>query len=221
VQVARPPAARTTADSGFPDAVRAYLSPHHPIPDPPVIAIALDPSALPIAVAGRGPTALRRFLALRSAGATHLLLFSDQPDPDLASAAGKNLRHHLPTQSDLSALRALWITGLPTDRSAELAALARAAQILVNVEDQPALCDFHNVAEIRRGDLLLTVSTAGASPGLAARIRARLAADYGPEWADRLNLFRDHRATWRRAGRQPAEVTALTDSLLHANGWLA
>jgi precorrin-2 dehydrogenase / sirohydrochlorin ferrochelatase len=161
------------------------------------------------------------YVALRSAGASNLLLFSDQPDPDLAAAAGNNLRHHLPTHPDLTTLRALWITGLPTDRAAELAALAHTAHLLVNVEDQPALCDFHNVAEIRRGDLLLTVSTAGASPGLAARIRARLAADYGPEWADRLALVRDHRSAWRRAGRQPAEVTALTDALLHANGWLA
>ena len=87
----------------------------------------------------------------------------------------------------------------------------------MNVEDRPALCDFHSVAEVRRGDLLLTVSTGGASPGLAARIRARLAAEFGPEWADRLALLRDQRAAWRRDGRDAA---ALTDALLHANGWL-
>jgi precorrin-2 dehydrogenase/sirohydrochlorin ferrochelatase len=90
--------------------------------------------------------------------------------------------------------------------------------VLVNVEDRPALCDFHSVAAVRRGDLLLTVSTGGASPGLAARIRARLADQYGPEWADRLALLRDHRAAWRRDG---GDVAARTDALLHANGWLA
>jgi precorrin-2 dehydrogenase/sirohydrochlorin ferrochelatase len=74
------------------------------------------------------------------------------------------------------------------------------------------------VAEVRRGDLLLTVSTGGASPGLAARIRARLATDYGPEWAERLELLRGFRTKWRR-DRQ--DVTALTDALLQANGWLA
>ena len=88
----------------------------------------------------------------------------------------------------------------------------------MNVEDRPALCDFHSVAEVRRGDLLLTVSTGGASPGLAARIRARLAAEYGAEWADRLALLREHRAQWRRDG---GDVAALTDALLQANGWLA
>ena len=91
--------------------------------------------------------------------------------------------------------------------------------MLVNVEDRPALCDFHSVAEVRRGDLLLTVSTGGASPGLAARIRARLAAEYGPEWADRARPAA--RASRRRGAGTERDVAALTDALLHANGWLA
>lgn len=186
-----------------------------------MIAVALDPSALSIAVAGRGPVAIRRFLALRGGGASNLLLFSDQPDPDLCRAAGDALRPWLPTSSDLPGLRALWIAGLPIDSAADHAALARKVGVLVNVEDQPDLCDFHNVAEIRRGDLLLTVSTGGASPRLAARIRSQLAAEYGSEWGDRLALLRDHRSAWRQAERQPSDVTALTDALLHANGWLA
>lgn len=184
-----------------------------------MIAVALDPSAMPVAVAGRGPVALHRHRALRSAGATDAPLFCDRPDslppgPDL----GRSLRSYLPAGADLTGLRALWITGLPDDLAAQLAALARSVRALVNVEDRPALCDFHSVAEVRRGDLLLTVSTGGASPGLAARIRARLATDYGPEWAGRLDLLRERRAVWRRDGRNAAE---LTDALLQANGWLA
>ncbi len=90
--------------------------------------------------------------------------------------------------------------------------------MLVNVEDRPALCDFHSVAAVRRGDLLLTVSTGGASPGLAARIRARLATEFGPEWAERVALLRSRRDAWRRDGE---DVGDLTDALLRANGWLA
>jgi precorrin-2 dehydrogenase/sirohydrochlorin ferrochelatase len=186
-----------------------------------MIPVALDPAALPIAVAGRGAVALRRFLALRSGGARDLLLFSDQPDQDLARSAGDALRDFLPERVDLAGLRALWIAGLPDDCAAELAALARSERVLVNVEDRPALCDFHSVAEVRHGDLLLTVSTGGASPGLAARIRARLAAEYGPEWCERLTQLRGQRSAWRQDGRNPTEVTALTDALLHASGWLA
>jgi precorrin-2 dehydrogenase/sirohydrochlorin ferrochelatase len=186
-----------------------------------MIPIAMDPAFMPLAVAGRGLAALRRFVALRAAGARDLLLFCDRPDQDMAHATGDALRSRMPAQADLAALRALWITGLPDKRAADLAALARAERVLVNVEDRPALCDFHSVAEIRRGDLLLTVSTGGASPGLAARLRARLAQDFGPEWNDRLAQLRDRRAAWRQDGCTMAEVTARTDALLQTNGWLA
>ena len=183
-----------------------------------MIPIALDTGTLPAAVAGRGPAALRRLLALRTGGARDPLLFCDQPDRDTHRVAGSALRNRLPGRSDLAEVRSLWIAGLPDDRAAELAALARSERVLVNVEDRPEFCDFHNVAEVRRGDLLLTVSTGGASPSLAARIRARLAADYGPEWGDRLAKLRDARSAWRRNGE---DVAAQTDALLQANGWLA
>ena len=182
-----------------------------------MIPVALDPAMVALAVAGRGAGAWRRIRVLRSGGARNLLLFSDQPD-GAENDAGGSLRRFLPRRADLEALHALWITGLPTEQAADLAADARAARVLVNVEDRPELCDFHSVAELRRGDLLLAVSTGGASPGLASRIRARLARDYGPEWADRVALLRNRRAVWRRQGR---DVAALTDALLEDRGWLA
>ena len=178
-----------------------------------MIAVALDPSALPVAVAGRGTAALRRFRALRAGGAANLLLFTDEP-----ADVGEVVRPLPVRRGDLTGIRALWVTGLADEEATELAGLARSERVLVNVEDRPALCDFHSVAEVRRGDLLLTVSTAGASPGLAARIRARLAGEFGPEWADRLALLRGHRAMWRRDGR---DLAAETNALLQANGWLA
>lgn len=186
-----------------------------------MIAVALDPAVLPAAVAGHGSAALRRYLALRAGGAHAVQLFSDQPDEDMHQTPNALLRCRLPDSCDLAALRVLWIVGLPEETAAALAARARAAQVLVNVEDRPALCDFHNVAEVRRGGLLLTVSPGGASPGLAARIRARLSAEYGPEWGDRLATLRDCRAAWRCERHEPAKVAALTDALLQANGWLA
>jgi precorrin-2 dehydrogenase / sirohydrochlorin ferrochelatase len=185
-----------------------------------MIPVALDPAAVPTAVAGRGDAALRRFRAVRAGQAHGVLLFSDLPDELFTQTGGASLRRRLPDRNDLAALRVLWIAGLPDDRAAELAALARGARVLVNVEDRPELCDFHSVAEVRRGDLLLTVSTGGASPGLAARVRARLADEYGLEWADRTMAIRQHRETWRREHASPGDVAALTDSLLQTKGWL-
>ena len=54
-------------------------------------------------------------------------------------------------------------------------------------------------------------------PGLAARIRARLATVFGPEWAERLALLRGI----GRRGDATGAIYGDTDALLHANGWLA
>ncbi len=185
-----------------------------------MIPLALDPTALPIAVAGRGDAALRRLRLLRGAGADPAL-YSDAPEPALAAAAGAALRPGLPDAAALGSVRVLWIADLPDPLAAGLAAAARAAGVLVNVEDRPALCDFHSMAEVRRGALLLGISTGGRSPGLAARIRARLAAEFGPEWAARVEAIGARRRSWRSAGRSMKELTALTDHAIDRAGWLS
>ena len=73
---------------------------------------------------------------------------------------------------------------------------------------------------MRRGDLLLTVSTAGRSPGLAARIRARLARAFGPEWVERVERIGEQRTAWRRERHSLEELARLTSAAIDAQGWL-
>jgi precorrin-2 dehydrogenase len=81
-------------------------------------------------------------------------------------------------------------------------------------------CDFHNPSVVRRGDLLLTVSTGGKSPGLAARIRRELAERFGPEWALRLERLGAKRTAWRRRARPLDELARLTDAMIDHERWL-
>jgi siroheme synthase-like protein len=67
----------------------------------------------------------------------------------------------------------------------QVAAEARRRGVLANIADAPEAGSFHTVATLRRGNLLITVSTGGASPSLAAQIRTELAERYGPEYAER------------------------------------
>lgn len=60
--------------------------------------------------------------------------------------------------------------------AAAAAAALRARGLLVNVVDQPDLCDFTTPAIVERGPLLVAIGTGGASAGLAKHIRLRLEA---------------------------------------------
>jgi siroheme synthase-like protein len=55
--------------------------------------------------------------------------------------------------------------------------------MLVNVVDVPPLCNFILPAIIRSGPLAIAISTAGASPALAKRIRNEIAEEYGEPYA--------------------------------------
>jgi precorrin-2 dehydrogenase / sirohydrochlorin ferrochelatase len=55
--------------------------------------------------------------------------------------------------------------------------------MLVNVVDVPPLCNFILPAIVRTGPLAIAISTAGASPALAKRIKRQIAAEYGEPYA--------------------------------------
>ena len=86
-----------------------------------------------------------------------------------------------------------------TDSREVNAAVAREAKergVPVNVADRPSEGDFAVPSTLRRGRLQVAVSTGGASPTLARRIRAELEKVFGPEWAGVVEEF----DTARRSG---------------------
>jgi precorrin-2 dehydrogenase/sirohydrochlorin ferrochelatase len=67
--------------------------------------------------------------------------------------------------------------------------------ILCNAVDDPPFCDFYFPSVVRRGDLQIAISTAGASPALAQRLRkeinSQLPLDVGDWLTDLGNLRRE------------------------------
>ena len=95
----------------------------------------------------------------------------------------------------------------PDDATARaIRRVAKAAGVLINVEDDRPKSDFHSAAVIRRGDLTVAISTNGRSPGLAALMRQVLDYRIGPEWEMRLDEIASLRQAWRNAGDDPATV---------------
>lgn len=71
---------------------------------------------------------------------------------------------------------------------------------LVNIVDVPARCSFILPSILRRGQLTIAVSTEGASPSLAKRIRQRLEGLFPPAYGPYLRLAAAARARLRANG---------------------
>ncbi|MEW6665574.1 MAG: bifunctional precorrin-2 dehydrogenase/sirohydrochlorin ferrochelatase [Thermodesulfobacteriota bacterium] len=66
---------------------------------------------------------------------------------------------------------------------------SRERGILVNAVDQPGDCTFIVPSTLRRGDLVVAVSTSGKSPALARRLRERLEETFGKEYETLLDVL--------------------------------
>ncbi len=60
---------------------------------------------------------------------------------------------------------------------------------LVNVVDVPDLCNFIVPSIVKRGGLQIAISTGGAAPVVAKRLRKHFQEEYGEEWADYVGLL--------------------------------
>jgi precorrin-2 dehydrogenase/sirohydrochlorin ferrochelatase len=182
--------------------------------------IVLDLSQARIALVGNGKAALRRLALLDDDAAEHVTVYADDPLPDLVRQAGSRLRRAMPSAAELAAVQIVFAVDLPAPRLAELSATARAVGVLVNIEDRPELSSFHSPALLRRGDLLIAVSTNGQSPGLARRVKRFLADLFGVEWQGRLDALAALRQGWRESGAGPAELARWTDEWIDRHHWL-
>ena len=168
-----------------------------------MLPITINPRMVRMGLAGAGEGLARRAALLAESGV------------DAVSVAIES------SDAALHCLSLLFIAGLERPKAAELARRARSGGVLVNVEDAPELSDFHVPAMVRRGALMLTVSTGGRSPGLARRLREWLQRRFGPEWDEHLEILGAARAGWRVDGLPPDEVSQRTRDLIENRGWLS
>ena len=76
-----------------------------------------------------------------------------------------------------------------------------ASGVWVNSADDPDHCSATLPAILRRGSLMVTVSTGGRSPAAASWLKARLAAEVGPEYEVLVDLLAAEREAVRADGR--------------------
>jgi len=144
-----------------------------------------------VVIVGGGAVAARKAQRLLEAGA-RLTVIAPQLDERLAALVREGQLTHLARAyqaGDLAdALLAFAATDDPLVNSA-VAVEARERGVLVDQVAAPRAGDFTTPAVLSRGDLLITASTAGASPGLARRIIEELEPLFGSEYTETVALL--------------------------------
>jgi uroporphyrin-III C-methyltransferase/precorrin-2 dehydrogenase/sirohydrochlorin ferrochelatase len=139
--------------------------------------IFVDLKDQPCLVVGGGPVALRKIRLMLSAGA-NITVVAPEICVDLESEFGQRITHYArPFEDrDISGYRLITAATSEPEVNRHVSALAQAANIPVNVVDQPELCSFITPSIVDRSPVLIAISTGGDAPVLARMLRAKLEA---------------------------------------------
>lgn len=131
----------------------------------------------PVVIVGGGDAALRKARLALSAGA-EVTVIGPEIDAELRDELGEqvSLSDRAPAPEDFEGAVFAFIALDNEDAAARWAKTARDAGALVNVVDQPALCDFTTPSIIDRGRLTVAISTDGAGPVFGRALRAKIEA---------------------------------------------
>ncbi len=186
-----------------------------------MLPIILDLKDMTLAVIGSGTQAQRRLQMIDAAGAGFVRVYAEAAVDEMRVLAADRLIENWPTDAEIAACDIIYVANVEAALAERVVGVARAHKTLVNVEDVSPLCDFHVPAMVRRGDLLLTASTGGQSPGLARRVKHWLEARFAQDWSARVAEIASARQQWQAEGVSFAELVKRTDALIDEKGWLA
>ncbi len=135
-------------------------------------------------VVGGGQVAERKTISLLEAGAD-VTVVSPDLTPKLRQLSSSGKITHRPKAYDEHDLTGAYLVIAAThsdDVNAAIGKICRKKHVLVNVAAPPNEGNFVVPSVVDRGALLIAVSTSGASPAMARKIRAELEERYGQEY---------------------------------------
>ena len=151
-------------------------------------------------VVGGGMVAQRKVTALLRHGA-RVTVVSPRLTARLAASARRGRIRHLARRFRPADARGAWLVYAATDDLMINRTVYRSAQrrrLFANVVDQKPLCSFIAPAVFQRGPLTIAISTGGASPSIAKRLRRELARLIGAEYVPMLSLLAGLRGIAKR-----------------------
>ncbi|HQO39553.1 MAG TPA: bifunctional precorrin-2 dehydrogenase/sirohydrochlorin ferrochelatase [Spirochaetota bacterium] len=129
-------------------------------------------------IIGGGEVAARKLGDLLDSGA-RVKVVSPVFNDEIIAAAGEfplsvELVNRKYIKGDLDSAMMVFSATNDPEVNHEVFLEAESANILINAVDDPPNCSFYVPSFVRRGDLLFSLSTGGASPAMAARLRREL-----------------------------------------------
>jgi precorrin-2 dehydrogenase/sirohydrochlorin ferrochelatase len=138
-------------------------------------------------VVGGGPIGRRKIAGLLAAGAQVRLIDPKPPAFELADRIEVVARSY--RAADLSKAFLVFAATGDVELDRAIATEARRQGALVNLPGEPAAGDFTLPAVLRRGDLTVSISTAGRSPALAALLKEQLSEWLPGHWVTVLEIL--------------------------------
>lgn len=128
---------------------------------------------LPCLVIGGGKVAFRKIKTIQEYGA-EVTVVSPEFCAEIERNPGLKLIRRKFEEKDLKDIKIVFAASSDADCNAEAARLCRDKKILINVADVADECDFFFPALVKRGEVVVGVSTGGKSPAIAAGVRKEI-----------------------------------------------
>ncbi|HLX37659.1 MAG TPA: bifunctional precorrin-2 dehydrogenase/sirohydrochlorin ferrochelatase [Candidatus Binataceae bacterium] len=156
------------------------------------VPIFLDVTGRRCVVVGGGEVAARKVRSLVEAGA-EVRVISPSIVEELRELAETRKIQHFERKyesGDMAEAVLVYAASDDIELHKMLHKEARQRGIPINIADAPELCSFISPSVVIRGSLQIAISTEGASPAMARRIRERLERLFGPEYGVTLEILR-------------------------------
>lgn len=137
----------------------------------------IDLKGRPVLIIGGGEAALAKARLMLAAEARLTVISPEFAPLTRSTLSGvAQLIEREPTVAEIESSIIVFIADIDEASAKRWADVARMSGVLLNVVDQPALCDFTTPSIVDRGRVTISISTAGAAPVLGRRLRADIEA---------------------------------------------
>lgn len=179
---------------------------------------AIDLTDRPCVVVGAGPVGLEKVTGLLAADADVTVVALQASDQILELAQAGRIQLHLRAyrKTDLDGASLVIAATSDRDLNERIHADAVKRSLLVNVADVPDLCNFILPAIVRDGPIAVAISTAGASPALAQRMKREATALFDHAYAELAGLLEEQRPWAKRTLPTYQDRKAFFDSIVNA-----